>query len=489
MPAQKPVFFMEYIIKGYRNEAFFHFFEEISAIPRGSGNEAGIARYLADFAAARGLFCDVDDVNNVLIRKPATPGYEEVPPLLLQGHTDMVCEKNAGVEHDFAVDPLNLYVENGFLRAKGTTLGGDDGAAVAVMLAVLDDATLAHPLLECLFTVGEETSLIGASHFDCGKLLSRRMLNLDTELDGEAIASCAGSADLVFSLQDDEEKINDHTLDITVSGLAGGHSGADIALGRGNAIALLGRILARIYEDCPFRLVMWQGGNKRNAIPRESRAKIVTLEPERAKAIAQEEEVRIRGELTKADSAFRVRLARGPLTAACFSYRKTSALISLVTLARTGVIAMAPAKPDFVRTSASMGLLEAAGGRAEVSVMARSSCDSEMDALLVSYGRLAKALNMDLLLDGRSSGWDLNPESKLAKDYLSVYKRLFPGSAPVVNGIHAGLECGIFVGKLPGMDALSVGPTIENIHSPDEAMDLASCDRFCDLVFAMIALK
>ncbi len=480
---------MEYLIKGRRHPAFFRFFEEISAIPRGSGNEAGIARYLAAFAAARGLFCTVDDFNNVLIRTPATPGYENTPPLLLQGHTDMVCEKNADCAHDFTKDPLSLYVEDGLLRARGTTLGGDDGAAVALMLAFLDDDTLPHPLVECLFTSGEETSLVGASHFDCSQLLSRRMLNLDTELDGEAIASCAGSADLVFSRECESETVKEHTLNIALSGLAGGHSGADIALGRANAIKLMARLLAHVYTDCPFRLVTLEGGSKRNAIPRECRAQIITLEPERARRLLEEEGGRITAELSAADASFRLRFSRGRLVERCFSYRDSSALLNLILLSPCGVISFSPAKPDFVRTSASMGLCRAADGHMEAAVMARSSCDSEMDALLVTYGRLAKALDFALALDGRSSGWDLNPDSKLAKEYLETYSTLFPDKKPVVNGIHAGLECGIFVGKLPGMDALSVGPTIYDIHSPDEAMDLDSCDRFCDLVFAMIAKK
>lgn len=481
---------MEYIIQGYRHESFFRYFEDISRIPRGSGNEGAIADFILAFARTRGFFCLKDAWNNVFIRKEASTGYEDVPAILLQGHTDMVCEKNADSDHDFEKDPLALYIDDkGFLRARGTTLGGDDGVAVALMLSLLDDKSLAHPVLECLFTSGEETGLYGAHNFDCSVITARRLLNLDTELDGEAIASCAGSADLVFGIDADLEKAEDHTLNLTVKGLAGGHSGADIHTGRANAIRLMGRLLARLYDDCPFHLVSLAGGNKRNAIPRECEAQIIVLDPERAKALAEEEAQKIASELVSDDRRFHLLLRRGKIAHTCLSYKDTSRVINTVLLPACGVISKAPANPDFVRTSANMGVITSEGGRVVASVMARSSCDSEMDALLLSYKRLAKVLGVTYTEEERALGWDLNPDSALAADYLRIYKRLFPESTPVVNAIHAGLECGIFVSKIPGCDALSVGPTLYGIHSPDEALDLASCERFCDLVRAMVSEK
>lgn len=480
---------MEYIIKGYRHEDFFHYFEEISQIPRGSGNEGGMVEYLKAFAEKHGLYFYTDEYRNVFMRKEASAGYEATAPILLQGHTDMVCEKNGDSTHDFEKDPLDLYIDNGLLRARGTTLGGDDGVAVAAMLSVLADPSLEHPMLECLFTSGEETGLYGAHGFDCSLIQSRRILNLDTELDGEAIASCAGSADLIFCRECELEKTKEHTLNITVKGLAGGHSGADIHTGRSNAIRILGRILARLYDDCPFRLADIGGGNKRNAIPREAYAKLIVLDLEKAKALAQDESRRIAAELVEADKKFFVQLRRGPLVDSCFSYKDTSAIINMTVLPVNGVVSKSPANPAFVRTSANMGVITAADGKVEATVMARSSCDSEMDALLLSYKRLAKACAWEMILEERACGWDLDPNSRLASDYLRIYKTLFPESDPVVNAIHAGLECGIFVGKIEGLDALSVGPTIYEIHSPDEALDLASCERFCDLVRAMVSEK
>lgn len=480
---------MAYLIEGYRHTSFFHYFEDISSIPRGSGNEMGIAAFLKKFADERGIFCVVDEFYNVFMRKDATKGYETVAPILLQGHTDMVCEKNADSDHDFLKDPLDLYIDKkGMLRARGTTLGGDDGVAVALMLSLLDDEALEHPVLECLFTSGEETGLYGARGFDTSLITARRMLNLDTELDGEAIASCAGSADLFLKRVSERESVNARALDITVKGLAGGHSGCDINTCRANAIGLMGRILARLFDDCPFRLVSISGGNKRNAIPRECTVSILVLDADRAKSVIEEEASRIKGELSKEDKAYRVLVRRGKLVDNTLSYKDTSAVISMITLPRTGVISMSPANPAFVRTSANIGVITTEENAVCLSVMARSSCDSEMDALLLSYKRLANAAGLEYILDERSGGWDMNADSQLARDYLRIYKRLFPESSPEVNAIHAGLECGIFVSKI-GCDALAVGPTVYEVHSPNEALDLASCDRFCDLVRAMVSEK
>ncbi len=485
---------MEYIIKGYGCESFFKYFEEISAIPRGSGNEKAIADYIVDFAKKRELFVIRDDTDNVFIRKPATKGYEDVPAIILQGHTDMVCEKNSDSAHDFENDPLELYIDNGLLRARGTTLGGDDGVAVAAMLDILDDDTLEHPVIECLFTTGEETGLYGAHNFDCSNITARRLLNLDTELDGEAIASCAGSADITLTLDGEQKGCSEHTLDITVKGLAGGHSGADINLGRENAIRLLGRILARLYDDTPFNLVTLSGGNKRNAIPREAYASVVVLDLERAKSIVEDEAGKISAEiyaatLARVDSGFKVFTKRGRIVEKCFTYKDTSTVINMLTLPANGVVSYAPLDNGFVRTSANSGVVACSEGKVTLDIMARSSCDSEMDALLINYVRLAKLLGVEYQLEGRSGGWELNPDSKLAEDYLRVYKSLFPDTNPIVSSIHAGLECGIFVSKVEGLDALSIGPTIYDIHSPDEALDLLSCVRFSKLIRALVSDK
>ena len=480
-----------YLINDLEPKRMFNYFEDISRIPRGSGNEAAIADFICDFAAKKGLFCLREAVNNVFIRKEATKGYENVPAVMLQGHTDMVCEKNADTVHDFENDPLKLAVKNGWLYAEGTTLGGDDGAAVAAMLAFLEDDDLPHPTLECLFTSGEETSLVGANAFDYSVVTARRIINLDTELEGEAICSCAGSADVVLSVETDRVPIPYRALKITVKGLAGGHSGADIHLGRTSAIRVMGRALAAVYNENPFRLVSLEGGNKPNAIPRECVAQIVTNDVEGVKATLARVEKEIKAALIPDDKRFCIRVEKGTTEGTMVSFKQTSAAINCMTLTHNGVYAFMQDSSGFVRTSASMGIVRTEDDRFNFSIMARSSNDGEMESLLLTYQNLAKAIGAEFSLHGRSSGWDFDPSSRLAKDFVRIYKELFgENSDPKVNPIHAGLECGVIVSTLgEGCDALSIGPTIVDIHTPDERLDLASCDRFWKLLCAMVAVK
>ena len=464
------------------------FFEEICAIPHGSGNEGAIADYICNFAKERGLYFYRDDENNVFIRKPATEGYENVPAILLQGHTDMVCEKNSDSKHNFLTDPLDIYVENGKLRARGTTLGADDGAGVAAMLAILDSSDLSHPLLECLFTTGEETGMYGAENFDTSVITAKKLINLDTEKDCEAIVSCAGSVNIEYSLDTDRLKCERHIVKISVSGLAGGHSGADIHLGRLSANRVMGRLLARAYDDMPFNIYSVSGGNMMNAIARECVAEIVTDDIERAKAVIYDEAEKIIKEVTSDDASLRITASRGRIVPDMLSFKDTSAIINMMTLPHHGVYSYSPEIPGFVRTSANNGIVSVEGGSAlaRVFFMARSSCDSEFSALILSFKRLAKAIGCVCKVEGRSMGWEVNKNSSLAESFLKCYKALYEGSSPYITAVHAGLECGVFVSKI-GCDAISIGPNMENIHSPDEALDLASCERFYRVLTAMIA--
>ncbi len=478
-----------YIINGYEPKKMFEYFEDISRIPRGSGNEEAIASFIMDFAKERGLYCFKDEVNNVFVRKQASKGYENAPAVMLQGHTDMVCEKNADTVHDFEKDPIKLFVKDGWLHAQGTTLGGDDGAAVAAMLAFLDDDSLSHPTLECLFTSGEETSLVGANAFDYSVVTARRIINLDTELEGEAICSCAGSADLVLSLDLDRKKVSKRALKVTVKGLAGGHSGADIHTGRASAIRVMGRVLGALYDAEPFRLVSIDGGNKRNAIPRECVAQLVVSDDKAASELIKKLEKEIKATLVPEDAGFVIRIDKGVLEPEAASFKNTSTIINLLTLSHNGVYAYMQDASGFVRTSASMGVVETIGDKFVANIMARSSNDGEMDALLLSYQNLCKVLGVTCECDGRSSGWDFDPQSALAKDFVELYKEIFgEGSNPVVNPIHAGLECGVIVSALgQGADALSIGPTIVDIHTPNERLELASCEKFWKILCALVA--
>lgn len=479
---------MKYVVNGYKPEKLFNFFEEISAIPRGSGNEKGIADYLEKFAIDRKLEYYRDEFHTILIKKPATKGYEDKDTVLLQGHTDMVCEKNSDCDHDFEKDGLELYVEDGRLRARGTTLGSDDGIAVAAMLCALD-SDIEHPDLECLFTVGEETGLIGANNFDYSKLKAKRLINLDSESEGEAITGCAGGIEMIFTLSPKRLPMQDiyRPLEFKISGLAGGHSGDDIIKERGNAIKLMWRLLSRIYSDTPFNLVSIAGGNRSNAIPREARAVIFTSEPEKALAIAESTEKLIKSELPPEDSGFK--LSKGKAKGAfetMLSFADTNRLLSLIGLLPCGVISRIPTMPDMVQTSNSIGIIKENGNNIELYSHGRSSVDSNMDDLAENAKQLAKLTGIELNIESRYSGWSPVYGSPLQQDFIKAASEIF--EKPCLKTIHAGLECGIIVSAMKELDAISIGPDARDIHTPNESLGLESAERFWKLIEALLKL-
>ncbi len=478
---------MEYIINGFTPAPLFRFFEDISAIPRGSGNEAGIASFLVEFAEKRGLEVLRDAANNVFIRKPASPDYEKAPAVLFQGHTDMVCEKNAATVHDFLRDPLRLKVKDGFLSAEGTTLGADDGAAVALMLALLDDDTLAHPTIECLMTSGEETGLIGAGLFDYSAVTARRMINLDSETEGEVTVSCAGGVRTALTLDCDRVPAPPlKALAIRVTGLAGGHSGAEIHLGRANAIQTLGRILANLYRKEPFQLIGIGGGLKSNAIPREASCRITAADPEGMTRSVRRLEAEIRAELTGADAGFRVYVTKGGAYDAAFTFADTSRAIALLTLPQTGVLSMCPAMPELVESSSNLGVVTQEENKVTFLFESRSSVESKLDDLCLHSELLAKAVGASCSHSARYPGWKFAETSPLREHYCRAYTEE-NGKPPRVLAIHAGLECGLIVGRIPDMDVISIGPNVHDIHTPFEKLELASCERTWRLVVRMLA--
>ena len=469
---------MEYIIKGYEPENLFQYFEDISAIPRGSGNEKGIADYLVAFAKKQGYKYVRDGFHNVAIFRPASPGCESKEALMLQAHTDMVCEKNAGTAHDFTKDPLKLILKNGILSAEGTTLGGDDGAGVCMILAILADKTLKKPALECLFTAQEETGLGGAEHFDYSVLTARRIINLDTEEEGTAIASCAGSLNLTFLSEGQWVPFENQCMKISVLGLAGGHSGGDIHLGRQNAILLLGRILARLYEKHPFSLISLNGGNKRNAIPREAEALISVFDRDAAIEEVKKAAADVYPILVKEDKKLKIRAGRAAKQEKMLTLKDTSAALSFLSLVPNGVIGMSAGKLGLVESSSNLGVVRTADGIIDFSVYARSSVESEMEQIDLRMKRLAKCTGLKYVFCDRCPGWAFDPSSKLQKDFVKAFKKTFPqGPEPRVEAIHAGLECGIILEKMGGGDAISMGPNMKDIHTPAETLDLRSVER------------
>ena len=474
------------IINGYKPERLFYFFEELSKIPRGSGNEAQAAKWIYDFALSQGLDAVIDSVNNVFVRKPASPGYENHPAVRLQGHMDMVCEKNSNCDHDFTKDPLKLKVEDGWLSAEGTTLGGDDGIAVAIMMTVIEDKTLSHPELECLFTTSEETGLTGAFGFDYSVIKAKNIINLDSEDEGIVTVSCAGGADIILDYPFDPVKSRERTIRITVKGLAGGHSGSEINLSHLSAMRVMGRILARLYDDEPFRIISVSGGNKRNAIPREAFAEIAVLDEQRALNVILDEERRISSELCEDDKGFRVHVGKGRWVDETLTYKDSSAIINLLTLVPNGVYAMSVSVSGFVRTSSNIGIVTTEDNHFKMDIMSRSSCDSEWDSLILSFKRIAKLIGAEMTVTGRYSGWESPSDSDLVRLYSKTYKAL-TGKDAVVMGIHAGLECGIITSSVAHpTEAISIGPDMRGIHSPDEKLSLPSCERTYGILVEML---
>lgn len=473
------------MIKGYEPEALFRFFEDISAIPRGSGNEKGVSDMLLGFADARGLAAERDGAGNVFIRKPAAKGYEARPAVMLQGHMDMVCEKNGGTEHDFERDGLKLICEDGFLRADGTTLGGDDGIAVAMMMTLLDDKTLEAPALECLFTVEEETGLTGAENFDYSKVTAGSLINLDYEGEGVACVSCAGGEDTALAVECEEIPFQNCALSVKLLGLAGGHSGSDIDKNRASANILAGRLLSTLYAETPFNLISLKGGSKRNAIARECEAVISVFDAEKAKNTLIELEKELSGSLSADDANFRLHIGRAPSPERMFTFRSTSDVLDAILLSPHGICSMSAAKQGLVESSSNLGVICTEGNTVRLHFMSRSSVESSLRAIILRFDRLAKRVGAEAIHSAYYPGWAYC-ECALQQRYLDAYREI-TGREARLDAIHAGLECGIITSRIDGLrgkpfDCIAIGPDLFDIHSPSERMGLSSCERTYELV-------
>jgi dipeptidase D len=475
----------KYTIKDYKPEKLFRFFEEISAIPRGSKNEAGVADYLERFAAERGLECYRDGINNVLIKKPATPGYESEPTVLLQGHTDMVCEKNMDTPHDFASQPLDLYVEDGWLRARGTTLGADDGIAVAVMLALLDGEAAEHPALECLFTVEEETGLTGARNFDYSKISACRMINMDSEGEGQAVVGCAGGCRTDITLPVDFVPAAGQAMSIKVNGLMGGHSGMDIGTGRANANKIMGRLLLALRRDTDYNLISINGGLMENAIPRECEAVLTGRDFDVIRDKAVRIAASLASELCRDDAGFSLTCTRREtpkLMMNCSLTRKVAAMLGSI---NNGVLRMSDDVPGLVEYSRNLGVVRTGPDNIKFSVSTRSAIESQIDASIDYLDAFAELCGASTIHYNRYPGWKYEKESLMREKYISVCRRVLRRE-PKILAIHAGLECGIIKAALPKMDIVSIGPDMLNIHTPEEKLDLSSMERFWQIIAGML---
>lgn len=479
---------MSYIIQGYEPKRVFEIFEDICAIPHGSGNESGVADYICRFAEKNSLFCLRDETGNVFVRKNATAGYEDAEPVLLQGHMDMVCEKNSDSTHDFLRDGLSLSVKDGFLWADGTTLGADNGIAVAMMLALLE--TNSHPTLECLFTVEEETGLAGAKGFDCSVVTARQMINLDSEEDYQVTAGCAGGCrteiDFEYCAKDIPEGYE--CLDISVTGLSGGHSGAEIHCGKTNAIIAMGRLLGAAYEADKFSLVSVICNGKDNAIARECFATVATNNTEALKSAILTEAEKIRPELCADDTGFTVTVNRANKADKGLDDNTTRNIITLLLSIKTGVLKMSNQIAGLVEYSRNVGVVETDKQRIKITFSSRSSVEAQLDLSCRELDLLCEALGAECHHYARYPGWEYSPISPLRDRYISAFKKIY-GKDLTVGVIHAGLECGILSSKMNGMDIISIGPNMHDIHSPCEHLDLASCERVWNVLVKTITQK
>ncbi|MCD6461218.1 MAG: aminoacyl-histidine dipeptidase [Thermoplasmata archaeon] len=463
----------------------WRFFDDIRRIPRCSKHEEKAAEYVVNFARESGLSVERDAVGNVLVKKPASPGKENAPTVVLQSHLDMVCEKNREVEHDFSRDPIRLDIRDGWLYARGTTLGADDGIGVATALGILDSKELVHGPVEALFTVDEETGLTGAFALQPGFLEGRIMINLDSEEDGTIYVGCAGGGDTHLSLPVKREPTPGGWTPaiVKVRGLRGGHSGGDIHEQRGNAIKILTRVLLALGGD--VRIAVLEGGDKHNAIPREAHAVVYVPDLERARGMIEKMASSIKEEYSKIDPGLEVLVEKGESAPTPLSEGSTSRVLELLNALPHGVLKMSYDIEGLVQTSTNLAAVRLEEEAFKVHTSSRSSVASELEETrrrIESIGILAGA---GVEHTDAYPGWKPNLDSRLLAVAKESYASLF-GKEPEVKAIHAGLETGVIGEKYPGMDMISIGPEIQNPHSPDERVDIESVGRFWLFVSDML---
>lgn len=464
-------------------EALFGYFEEICKVPRPSKHEEKMVAFLRDFGKRHQLETLADEVGNVLIRKPATPGMEQCKTVVLQSHVDMVCEKNGDVQHNFLTDPIQTVTDGEWMRAKGTTLGADNGIGVATQLAVLTDDTLRHGPIECLFTIDEETGLTGAFALKEGFMNGDILLNLDSEDEGEIFIGCAGGIDTVaeFAYHTEEVPAAYFACSIQVKGLQGGHSGDDINRGRGNANKLLTRFLALAAAQADLRLCAIDGGNLRNAIAREASAVVAVPESRKhdLRVMLNTFAAQVEAELAVTDPGVQFVMQSAGVPAQAIDADTTQRLIAALYAAPHGVMAMSQDMEGLVETSTNLASVKMLPeeGLIRIATSQRSSLESKKEDVARMVRTVFEMAGAEVRQGEGYPGWKPNPHSEILEIAAESYRRLF-GTEAKVKAIHAGLECGLFLEKYPSLDMISFGPTLRGVHSPDERMHIPSVQKF-----------
>ncbi len=473
-------------LAGLQPQNVMRYFEEICAIPHGSRNMKPIGDYLEKFAQTHGLRYRRDEADNVVIWKNGTPGYEDHPTVILQGHTDMVCEKEPDCPINFETDGLDLAHDETHLFARGTTLGGDDGIAVAYALALLEATDIPHPPVEVVLTVNEEIGMLGADALDCSDLKGRMLLNCDSEDEGVFTVSCAGGATSIITLPVSRKPVYGPCVLLRVDGLQGGHSGVEIHKNRGNANKIMGQLLCRIQEKMPLCLVSFSGGAKDNAIPRSCRANVVAMGLDIAAISAIAAQVQAEGRANYNDPDLTVTAeeveAMGGLG---LSVEDTKNFISLINTLPNGVLVMSQHIPGLVQTSLNMGIARLENEEITFTFSVRSSVNQEKQDLIERLKEIASAHHAAYDQMGAYPAWEYREDSPLRDVMVGAFKDLY-GKEPVVEAIHAGLECGILSHKLPGLDCVSFGPQMQDIHTSREKLSIASTARTWELLLEIL---
>lgn len=476
------------VLENLQPQKVFHYFEEICNIPHGSRNTKQISDYLVQFAKDRNLTCYQDELNNVIIKKDATAGYEASEPIIIQGHMDMVCEKENDCDIDFEKDGIRLMIDGDFVTADGTTLGGDDGIAVAYALAILDSDDIPHPALEVVITVDEEIGMLGAFDMDLSMLKGHKMLNIDSDVEGHFLTSCAGGMSLIADIPVKRTTQVGLAAEIVLTGLVGGHSGSEIDKEHGNADILMGRVFSALADVTPFGVITMAGGLKDNAIPRECKATI--LLPEESLATATDAvkalEAALKNEYIKSDAGIQILVQpMGIQKADILDYASVNRVLCYLRMVPNGILHMSQVMPGLVETSLNLGILELTDESLHTVTSIRSSVSSRKEDVKNRVAMVVELLGGEITIEGDYPAWEYKDKSDVRTEIAAVYKDLF-GEEPVFEAIHAGLECGIFSEKIKDLDCVSFGPNNYDIHTPKERLSISSTERMWRLILEFL---
>lgn len=479
------------VLENLEPKSVFRYFEDICNIPHGSGNMEKISDFCINFAKEHGLDCFQDDMKNVIIIKEATPGYEEEEPIILQGHLDMVCERRPDKEKDFLTEGLDLCTDGKLIWADGTTLGGDDGIAVAFCLAILADKDLIHPRLEVVLTVDEETGLYGAEAIDLSMLKGKKLINIDSEEEGILLTSCAGGLTLNIEIPVERVEAQGMISELRVTGLLGGHSGVEIDKGRANSNVVLGRVLRALEKEISVDIISMEGGAKDNAIPRLSTANILVNkeQEETLQRIVKTQEEILRRELHASDPE--VTLVLKPLEDAMMEVLDDTSrakVIHTLNNIPNGILSYSMDVEGLVETSLNMGIMNLEEQKLKMSFAVRSSMESAKYYLTDKVRMFTEMLGGTIEIKGDYPGWEYRPDSPLRDTFVSVYERIY-GKRPKIQAIHAGLECGMFTGKIKDLDCISFGPNMKNVHTFEETLEVESVRRTWEYLCQILAEK